>query len=176
MSNISSFFCFGILGNKIFMPITLYWAVCSLELMERCSWKNLIKVLAWPRRHWSMFSSSKSFDILQRKKETWLSVTIWSVRLWKWFWNKFSGILCSLPCLGCVAASTSFSPNTSETSNQIFSTTWRPGSHCTRRGRRFDLSFQRKFQWAMSFWYKCYQKTYKLKKSVEGSSLRMLGF
>ena len=54
--------------------------------------------------------------------------------------------------------------------------TSRSRTHCTRRGRRFDLSFQRKFQWAMSFWYKCYQKTYKLKKSVEGSSLRMSGF
>ena len=43
------------------------------------------------------------------------------------------------------------------------------GPHLSRVGPRFDLRFQRKFQWHLTLWCKCSQKMQKLKKSTEGS-------
>ena len=31
----------------------------------------------------------------------------------------------------------------------------------SRRGSRFDLSYQRKFQWDMKFWWKCFKNIYR---------------
>ena len=41
-------------------------------------------------------------------------------------------------------------------------------AHCCRRGPRFDLSFQQKFQWSMNFWWKCSHRMQNLKRLTEG--------
>ena len=69
----------------------------------------------------------------------------------------------------------SFPPSsTRPDSAKNFSLPFQP--HCSRRGPRFDLSSQQKFQQNMKIWCLGFHKMYKRKKSAEGPTLLMLGF